>query len=64
MSNSSFVQAVSMDVLGTISSGTAILTSFNGILIASLVGYLGTQGFNELGKYPFTDPKTIADLLE
>nr|YP_003289144.1 hypothetical protein GFC16_pgp147 [Ectocarpus siliculosus]CAT18675.1 Hypothetical chloroplast protein [Ectocarpus siliculosus]CAV31175.1 Hypothetical chloroplast protein [Ectocarpus siliculosus] len=53
-----------MDVLGTISSGTAILTSFNGILIASLVGYLGTQGFNELGKYPFTDPKTIADLLE
>lgn len=38
-------------VMGAVSSGTAIATSFTGIPVAGWLGSFGARGFNRLGKY-------------
>jgi hypothetical protein len=38
-------------VMGTVSSGTALVTSFAGIPATGWLGSFGARGFNRLGKY-------------
>ena len=38
-------------VMGAVSSGTALVTSFAGIPVTGWLGSLGARGFNRMGKY-------------
>ena len=40
-------------VIGAVSSGTALATSFTGIPVAGWLGSFGARGFNRVGKYAY-----------
>lgn len=60
-------------ILGAVSSGTALVTSFAGIPIGGWLGSFGARGFNRLGKYALhmgnvtngniTNATAISDLM-
>lgn len=55
-------------VMGAVSSGTALATSFTGIPVVGWLGSFGARGFNRLGKYTLhmgnvTNATTISELM-